>query len=136
MAQRMLPAVALLADRDGDGLIDILANCPTGFNPLVENLNGDRFGDACVAPDVMIPSTARIDANPVIGNGSSIAADVVLGDNVTLGSHVILRSGVALGDGVVIADGAEIRRDATLTDAVVVGANALIGERSRIDNHW
>ncbi len=36
-----------LSDRDGDGFIDILDNCPQTFNPNQDNLDGDDLGDRC-----------------------------------------------------------------------------------------
>ncbi len=38
-------------DSDGDGVSDTLDNCPLGFNPGQENLDGDALGDAC-DPDI------------------------------------------------------------------------------------
>jgi len=34
-------------DRDGDGLLDVIDNCPDVANPLQENQDGDAFGDVC-----------------------------------------------------------------------------------------
>jgi acetyltransferase-like isoleucine patch superfamily enzyme len=45
-------------------------------------------------------------AAPVIGEGSIVAPDVVLGQGVRIGHRVIIHPGVELGDGVTVADGA------------------------------
>jgi len=34
-------------DTDGDGVDDVVDNCPAIPNPLQENLDGDAFGDVC-----------------------------------------------------------------------------------------
>src|SRR5690242_9077309 len=41
------PVDALEVDRDHDGLLDVIDNCPDVSNPLQENQDGDGFGDAC-----------------------------------------------------------------------------------------
>jgi hypothetical protein len=38
---------APVADRDGDGVADVLDNCPDVPNPDQQNNDGDRVGDAC-----------------------------------------------------------------------------------------
>jgi len=40
-----------LSDGDADGVPDSADNCPAGFNPAQEDLDGDMLGDAC-DPDI------------------------------------------------------------------------------------
>lgn len=36
-----------IADLDADGVMDDVDNCPTDYNPLQQDSDGDTFGDAC-----------------------------------------------------------------------------------------
>jgi hypothetical protein len=42
---------AAVADRDGDGILDAVDNCPDDANPNQENADGDADGDACDTDD-------------------------------------------------------------------------------------
>ena len=52
------------ADTDGDGVGDLFDNCPTNSNPDQADAQGDGFGDACVSPDVVVPTGTRIGVQP------------------------------------------------------------------------
>jgi hypothetical protein len=39
--------VILIVDTDGDGIEDLLDNCPTSANPSQSDIDGDFIGDAC-----------------------------------------------------------------------------------------
>jgi len=41
------PTLAHTDDTDGDGIPDILDNCPTVYNPDQKDTDGDKIGDAC-----------------------------------------------------------------------------------------
>lgn len=41
--------VEVLSDSDGDGVADVLDNCPNGYNPLQIDLDGNGIGDSCEA---------------------------------------------------------------------------------------
>ena len=41
------PTEPITDDRDGDGLLDVIDNCPDIANPLQENLDDDELGDIC-----------------------------------------------------------------------------------------
>jgi hypothetical protein len=43
-------------DPDADNVSNLFDNCPTVSNPAQTDANGDGYGDACVSPDVTIPS--------------------------------------------------------------------------------
>ena len=51
-------------DGDGDGVPDRVDNCPTVSNADQADVGDDGHGDACVAPDVIVPADARLGANP------------------------------------------------------------------------
>ncbi len=53
-------------DGDGDGVADRVDNCPTVSNADQADVGGDGFGDACVAPDVIVPPTP--DSAPIRGS--------------------------------------------------------------------
>src|SRR5512138_1915683 len=71
-------------DRDHDGVADEIDNCPDAANPLQENEDGDRFGDACD------PCPPIADPDPIVdpdGDGVSGACDpfpTVGGDKIVL----------------------------------------------------
>jgi hypothetical protein len=59
--------VAVLAlDGDGDGVPDMLDNCPLVYNPGQEDTDGDRIGDACDnCPSVPNPDQTDTDGDGV-----------------------------------------------------------------------
>jgi UDP-3-O-[3-hydroxymyristoyl] glucosamine N-acyltransferase len=136
---RRLVAAAL--DSDGDGVSDPVDNCPTRFNPDQADAQGDEFGDACVAPDVVIPAGTRIGANPVIGAGTIIESNVSIGADAVIGENVRLSQGLVLGDRVVVEDWVLLNRRVHLGNdveigfatrieaAVIVGNGVSIGEQ-------
>jgi acetyltransferase-like isoleucine patch superfamily enzyme len=113
-------------DADGDGVPDATDNCPTVPNPDQANLNGDGFGYACVAPDVVVPPTASFGANPIIGSGSRIKPGVSVGDDARIGKNVTLNRNVSAGDGLTVGDGSTIDQGTVLGDGVTIGSDVKI----------
>lgn len=66
-------------DRDEDGVIDRLDNCPRTYNPLQENLDGDSAGDVCDEDDDGDGVNDKYDNCPVTVNGDQSDGD---GDGV------------------------------------------------------
>jgi hypothetical protein len=56
-------------DRDGDGVLDSVDNCPDTYNPTQDDEDGDHVGDLC---DPCPPSTNNADAD---GDGVGDACD-------------------------------------------------------------
>jgi hypothetical protein len=54
-------------DRDGDGVDDLIDDCPDTANPGQENEDGDRFGDVCD------PCPIVADDNPPDTDGDQVA---------------------------------------------------------------
>lgn len=137
-------------DSDSDGTPEWVDNCPSVANPGQLDSNHDGYGDACVAPDVVIPPTARIGIDPVIGTGTVIGTGVTLGDHVRIGDGVIVdkystvETATVIGDDVMIAQGVilgasitvgshtQIDRGAVIGDRVVIGAWCLIGRDAMV----
>ncbi|MEE8170683.1 MAG: thrombospondin type 3 repeat-containing protein, partial [Phycisphaerae bacterium] len=73
----------IIADQDGDGVIDLLDNCPAVANADQADANGDGVGDACDTPTANpLPAMAQDDNFTCTGNiAIAIAANGVLGDN-------------------------------------------------------
>jgi acetyltransferase-like isoleucine patch superfamily enzyme len=114
-------------DRDGDGVENSQDNCPTVANPDQSDSTADGYGDACVAPDVVLPATAFLGANPVIGRGTVLAEGVTLGDDVVIGKRVRLEREASAGDRLRAADFALIGALSTL------GSDVSLGFASRLD---
>ena len=66
--------------------------------------------------------TALIYQNAVIGPGTRISKDAVIGSNAVIGDHVV------------IGPGAFISRDAKIRSNVKIGSNVVIYPGSRIDS--
>ncbi|MDQ8183458.1 carbohydrate-binding protein [Pelagicoccus sp. SDUM812005] len=131
-------------DDDGDGIEDEWDNCPTIPNTNQVDLNGDGYGDLCVAADVNIDSSVVILYAPLIGSGVSIHKDVVIGDHVNIGAGVEIhkdviigndfavgenskiKKTVSIGNDVFVGDGVDIDKDTVIEDEVVIGDNATI----------
>jgi UDP-3-O-[3-hydroxymyristoyl] glucosamine N-acyltransferase len=113
-------------DADGDGHEDELDNCPSIHNPDQDDAQGDGLGDACVAPDVIIPDGVRIGPNPRIGSGTFIDTGVAIGGDAWIGERVLLSRGAAAGDRVTIGDRVFLGRRCRLGDDVTVGADTRI----------
>ncbi len=61
----------ILSDTDGDGVVDIGDNCPSKFNPLQEDFDGDGLGDSCFLPAYLFPLTFV--ARPASGSSGLMA---------------------------------------------------------------
>jgi acetyltransferase-like isoleucine patch superfamily enzyme len=132
------------ADRDGDGVIDALDNCPTVPNPDQLDAADDGYGDDCVSPDVLLPPDLRLGANPIIGAGTRIGIRVTIGDDVVIGEHADIRRnvlidrrasigplvtlfpGAFIGAGARVETGATVGRRATVRPGAVVPAGASV----------
>ena len=76
-----------IADTDGDGIFDIVDNCPELANPDQADCDGDGYGDACAIADGIsadcngngIPDECEVDCN---GNGSPDDCDVTDGTSL------------------------------------------------------
>jgi acetyltransferase-like isoleucine patch superfamily enzyme len=109
-----------------------LDNCPTVPNSDQTDVNGDGFGDACVSPDVTIPSSSSFGANPIIEGGTSVGTGISIGDDAEIGSNVTLNRNITAGDDLIIGDGTSIDQGATFGDNVTLGANVVIGRNAVI----
>ncbi len=135
-------------DSDGDGVYDLIDNCPTMANPDQTDDNGDGFGDLCVDPSVDIPDDSEVHPSTVIGMDTSISTGVVIEENVVLGEDVsakknasigadttidnntVLNQGVVVGSGVVIGQNTVIGKDVVIEDRVSIGDDTSIGRGS------
>ena len=108
-------------DTDGDGTPDDLDNCPTVANADQADAQGDGHGDACVSPDVFLPPSLRLGANPVIGLGTTIQAGVTVGDDASIGERVRFERQATIGDRLHADDYVAIGRLATLGSDVSLG---------------
>jgi predicted outer membrane repeat protein len=115
-------------DTDGDGVPDNIDNCPTVYNPDQLDSNGDGYGDACVSPDVSIPSSSSFGSNPQIGSGTTVNKNVTVGANAQIGSNVTLNKDITAGDDLVVGDGTTIDQGVMIGDNVVIGDNVQIGQ--------
>jgi carbonic anhydrase/acetyltransferase-like protein (isoleucine patch superfamily) len=126
-------------DTDGDGIADDLDNCPTVANDDQADAQGDGYGDACVAPDVILPGDLRIGANPIIGSGTVLESGVVIGDRARIGELVKLLQRSSAGHDLRLDDLAMVGRRATLGNGVTmrfasfVEAGVVIGDGVTID---
>jgi len=119
-------------DPDGDNVSNLFDNCPTVSNPDQTDVNGDGFGDACVSPDVTIPSSSSFGANPIIGSGTTVGTGISIGGDAEIGSNVRLNRNITAGDDLTIGDGSTIDQGATFGDNVTIGANVVIGRNAVI----
>lgn len=99
-------------------------------------LEGNVATSVLVAGDaVQIASTARVRgqtlAPAIVGAGSHVAPEAVVGGRAVLGCEVTVREGADVGASVVL-DGAVIGARTTIRDSIV-GPRARIGDNCRID---
>jgi YVTN family beta-propeller protein len=86
-------------DRDADGVVDGLDNCPGLANEGQSDADGDRVGDACDnCPEVANPTQADRDANG-IGDACDVPIGDCYGDGTVSVSEVIGGLSIALGTG-------------------------------------
>jgi len=117
-------------DPDGDNVSNLFDNCPTVSNPDQADVNGDGFGDACVSPDVTIPSSSSFGANRIIGSGTTVGTGISIGDDAEIGSNVRLNRNITAGDDLTIGDGTSIDQGASFGDNVTIGASVVIGRNA------
>jgi carbonic anhydrase/acetyltransferase-like protein (isoleucine patch superfamily) len=122
------------SDRDRDGVVDGIDNCPTLQNPDQADAQGDGLGDACVAPDVLLPPDLRLGANPRIGSGTTIGGAVTLGSDASIGESVRLDSQVRAGDRLVVDDLVAIGPASTAGNDVSIGLATRVEGGVRIGN--
>ena len=113
-------------DDDGDGVEDRADNCPTVANADQADAQGDGHGDACVAPDVVLPPDLRLGTDPVIGTGTVLAARIAIGDGPRIGELVTLLTGVRAGDRLRIHDLSTVGRRVAIGHRVVVGSATVV----------
>ncbi|MBU1221263.1 thrombospondin type 3 repeat-containing protein [Myxococcota bacterium] len=76
-----VPDFERIIDRDGDGIVDSLDNCPLTPNPLQENADGDGRGDACDnCPDTACPYDCIIGTDED-GTTKNLCVQFCYGDN-------------------------------------------------------
>jgi acetyltransferase-like isoleucine patch superfamily enzyme len=121
-------------DSDDDGIADGVDNCPTVFNPDQTDVAGDGFGDACVAPDVIIPASAHLGASPIIGRGTVIGEGVSIGDRAVVGEFVRLERLARVGDDLRVDDHVSVGRRTVLGNDVTIGFATRIEAAVRIGN--
>ncbi|MDQ8183485.1 thrombospondin type 3 repeat-containing protein [Pelagicoccus sp. SDUM812005] len=121
-------------DDDGDGIDDEWDNCPTVANVSQLDLNGDGYGDLCVAADVNIDSSVVILYAPLIGSGVSIHKDVVIGDHVNIGSRVEIHKEVIIGNDFSVGDDSKIKKAVSIGNEVFVGAGVDIDKDTVIED--
>jgi len=64
-----------MTDSDGDGIVDILDNCPAVSNPEQEDIDSDGIGDYCdICPDVYNPDQEDSDSDG-IGDSCDVCTD-------------------------------------------------------------
>jgi UDP-3-O-[3-hydroxymyristoyl] glucosamine N-acyltransferase len=120
-ARRLAPGSGSAGDTDRDGIPDVLDNCPTVANDQTD-VAGDGYGDACVSPDVIIPPTASIGRNPIIGSGTTLEPSVSIGDDASLGENVQIGRQVRAGNRLHVANDVFIGRRSTIGDDVSIGS--------------
>ena len=88
-----------LSDRDGDGIVDLVDNCPETPNPDQANQDGDLWGDACDEPttgsmlDFLADQLVLIGgvdwASAVLARAISLPVDVLVpNSNQDLEQHI------------------------------------------------
>ena len=123
--------VGTVVDSDGDGVPDSTDNCPSIANANQKDTDHDGFGDACVPPYTIPPST-HVGYDPVIGLYVYIGPNGVIGDNARIRTHAVIRRYVTIGDSVLIRAYAWIEPYAEIGDNVSIGRAAFIGRSARI----
>ena len=139
-----LPGITVtpvLSDVDADGVLDVLDNCPSVYNPDQLDANADGFGDACVAPDVNIPDSTVVGDNVVIGSGTNLNKESTVGDNTTIGANVDVGKGSVIGADTDVGSNTTLAKETTVSsgvsigDGVVIAKGVVIGENVHIGNH-
>ena len=97
------------------------ADVPTVANPEQEAPERIGHGDACVAPDVVLPIDLRLGSNPIIGAGTELDLRIVIGDDAAMRELVRFLVGVRAGNRLRVGDFALVGRRVTLGDRVVIG---------------
>jgi acetyltransferase-like isoleucine patch superfamily enzyme len=114
----------------------------------VERLNklgvgDDRWGQV-VDPSVRVPSSCRIGAGSILLAGTVLTAEVTIGRHVVVMPHATLThddqledfatvcAGVSLAGGVRVGPRAYLGTNASVREAVVVGADAVLGMGSAL----
>jgi len=120
-----------LCDPDGDGVPTDVDNCPTVYNPDQADLDGDGYGDACVAPGSVDPG-ASVGPGSTVGVGSKLKAGVTVGAGATIGRGVKLEKDSRFGDNFIIGDDSAVAKDAVVGNDVAIGSKTKIGKNATI----
>ncbi len=119
-------------DSDGDGIFDSVDNCPTIANSDQIDTNNDGYGDACIAPDVIILNGVVLWDNVIIEGGSEIRRRVVIGSNSHIHENVIVSRESIVGSDVIINEGTLLKVGANIGANVEIGSGVMIGRNVQI----
>lgn len=127
-----LISFSVLRDTDSDGIFDSEDNCPGTANADQRDSNRDGYGDACVHPTVLVPSSASVNPFVVIGAFSRIGPGVVTRRDVRIGRVVKLATNVSLGERARIGDFVELGESVRIGDDSSVATTTTVGRRAQL----
>lgn len=127
-----LISFTVLRDTDSDGIFDDQDNCPGTANADQRDSNRDGYGDACVHPTVLVPSSASVNPFVVIGAFSRIGPGVVTRRDVRIGRVAKLATNASLGERVRIGDFVELGESVRIGDDSSVATTTTVGHRAQM----
>ncbi|MDQ8197862.1 thrombospondin type 3 repeat-containing protein [Pelagicoccus enzymogenes] len=121
-------------DDDGDGVADDIDNCPITPNAAQIDLNGDGYGDLCVASNVNIDESVVILYAPLIGSGVEIHKDVVIGDFAQIANDVAIHKEVIIGNNFSVGVGSKVKKSVSLGNDVFIGEGVDIDKETVVED--